>query len=235
MKSALVVQHVSFEGLGTLAGALAGNGYDLSFLEAPFLSDRSEKDLSHDLMVVLGGPIGVYEAAEYPFLTEEIHLVEKHLGRGGAFFGVCLGAQILAHVLGARVYPGGRKEIGWSTLSLTEEGRLSPLDILEKEAIRVLHWHGDTFDLPAGGTLLASSDIYPHQAFSYGNRVLGLQFHCEVSAHDLERWYVGHTAELGGVKGISVSALREAGQKYAPVLEDASGKIFGNWIGQLEK
>ncbi len=235
MKSALVIQHVAFEGLGTLESVLLGKGYGLSFVEAPFLLERKVSCLPEDLLIILGGPIGVYETSDYPFLTDEMRLIEKHIQNGGAFLGICLGSQILAHVLGARVYPGGRKEIGWSPLSLTQEGVLSPLSKLGDEGIQVLHWHGDTFDLPSGSTLLASSSIYPHQAFSYGDHVLGLQFHCEVSAHDLERWYIGHTAEISGVKEINVRGLREAGQKNAPALETVSRGVFEKWLGGLEK
>lgn len=235
MKSALVIQHVAFEGLGTLEAVLVNRGYCISVVEAPFLKERQEDSSAHDLLVVLGGPIGVYDSSIYPFLLEEMRVIEGHLGRGGAFLGICLGSQLLAHVLGARVYPGRKKEIGWSRLVLTDSGRISPLDILEEDSVQVLHWHGDTFDLPEGSTLLASSDLYPHQAFSCGPRILGLQFHCEVTGHDLERWYVGHASELGSVKGLSIKSLREDGRRYAPLLEDASRRIFEDWLGRIEK
>ncbi|MHB8423277.1 MAG: glutamine amidotransferase [Leptospirales bacterium] len=235
MKSALVIQHVAFEGLGTLEAVLVRCGYHISVVEAAFLTERQGDVSLHDLVIVLGGPIGVYDSSVYPFLSEEMRMIEGHLGRGGAFLGICLGSQLLAHVLGARVYFGGKKEIGWSHLSLTEAGKRSPLNILEKGSVQVLHWHGDTFDLPEGSTLLASSSLYPNQAFEYGPRVLGLQFHCEVTAHDLERWYVGHASELSGVEGLSVNSLRESGRRYAPLLEEVSRRIFSDWLGQLEK
>src|SRR5262249_51014029 len=122
---------------------------------------------------------GVYDSEEYPFLLDELELLRACLQQRLPTVGICLGAQLLASALGARVYPGPHKEIGWSPLSLTEAGAAGPLVALGA-GLPVLHWHGDSFDLPAGATLLASTALYRHQAFALGPTILGLQFHPEV-------------------------------------------------------
>ncbi len=122
---------------------------------------------------------------------------KEALRRGTPMIGICLGAQAIAAVLGSRVYPGREKEIGFGLISLSQEGRASPLAALGETGFRVLHWHGDTFDLPSGTTRLAETAITPNQAFAHGPKVLALQFHVEPRARELERWLIGHTMELG--------------------------------------
>ena len=137
---------------------------------------------------------------------------------------------MMAHALGSRVYPGKAKEIGWGTVSLTGDGRLSPLRYLE--GVPVLHWHGDTFDLPAQAELLASSEVYPNQAFRVGKNILGLQFHPEVAADGLEKWLIGHTAELRQAR-INIPALRADNLRFAAPLEQVSGQVIATYMQQL--
>src|SRR5688572_1740515 len=160
---ACVVRHVAFEDLGTFAPALVAGGFDLSVMDAG-VDDVFEPIVHSDLVIVLGGPIGVYEQDTYPFLADELRALGKRLREGRPTLGICLGAQLMAAALGARVYSGGRKEIGWAPLQLTQAGQSSCLSKLEGQP--VLHWHGDTFDLPRDATLLASTSVYEHQAFS---------------------------------------------------------------------
>src|SRR5690606_25326731 len=130
-----------------------------------------------DLLVVLGGPIGVYQTDRYPFLAEEKAAIAARLGQDKPTLGICLGAQLMAEALGAPVAPTGKVEIGYGELTLTEDGRASPLRHIA--AIPVLHWHGDQFAIPEGASRLAETQEFPNQAFSRGPRILGLQFHLE--------------------------------------------------------
>lgn len=223
MKTAIAIRHLAFEDAGLLAPALGEAGYELRYLEA--WRDDLSPAADADLLVVLGGPIGVYDVPLFPFLADEIRVVEQRLAADRPTIGFCLGAQIMAKALGAAVYPGGTQEIGWAPLTKAE-GLLAPL-----EGRPVLHWHGDTFDLPDGSTLLASSAVYPHQAFSHG-RSLALQFHMEVTAADLEAWLVGHSGQLASL-GISPNTLREDAAQFAPACEAAARRILEDWLGKL--
>jgi GMP synthase (glutamine-hydrolysing) len=225
-KTAVAIRHVRFEDLGTLAPLLTSRGFGVEYLDIA-TEGTLAKALESELLVVLGGPIGVYEEAAYPFLSEELGLLERRLAAERPTLGICLGAQLMARALGARVYPGGQKEIGWSRVQLTEDGRASCLEHLVETS--VLHWHGDTFELPPRTLRLASTDIYENQAFSVGSHGLALQFHLEASARSLEGWYVGHACELGAAK-LSVAALRSDGERHAAALEVAAQACFSDWL-----
>lgn len=179
---------------------------------------------------MLGGPIGIYEIERYPFLKNELATIEAAVKQGTPVAGICLGCQALAAVLAARVYPGKQKELGWDQLTLTEEGKASPLGVLE--GVHILNWHGDTFDLPAGATRLASTDITPNQAFAYGPNVLALQFHVELPARDLERWLIGHTGELASSK-VDLGAMRAETARLAPAANVAGKRLFNAWLDGL--
>jgi GMP synthase (glutamine-hydrolysing) len=231
VKTALAIRHVAFEDLGLLGPLCAERGLEVRYVEAPTDDLVAQDPLAPDLVVVLGGPIGAYEDDVFPFLRAELSLLERRLAAGRPTLGLCLGAQLMARALGARVYPGARKEIGWSALSLTPAGKESALRHLD--GTRVLHWHGDTFDLPQGATLLASTDLTPHQAFSWGDAALALQFHAEAAGHGLERWFVGHALEIASTPGISVESLRRDTRACSPALERAGRAGFAEWLAQV--
>jgi GMP synthase-like glutamine amidotransferase len=145
MRRAIAIRHVAFEDLGSLAAVLQRRGFALAYRDAT-VDDLAAADIvDSDLLAVLGGPIGAYEP--YAFLNDELRVIEKRLRAGKPVLGICLGGQLLARALGARVYRGNGKEIGWSPLTLTAAGRRSCLAPLG-DGTPVLHWHGDTFDLP---------------------------------------------------------------------------------------
>jgi len=234
MKTAIALRYVHFEDLGSFETVLAENAFEIEYVDVT--GDRFDTldPLGADLLISLGGPIGAYEDDAYPFLKQVWRLLEQRLAADRPTLGICLGAQLIARASGARVYPGGLKEIGWSPLSLSGAGRSSALRHLGPESTSVLHWHGDTFDLPRGATLLASTEIYPNQAFVLGRNVLGLQFHPEVTAPGLERWYIGHACEIAGTPGIKVNTLRAESARWAPSLTCFGGKFLTEWLKQVE-
>lgn len=227
-RHAIVVQHLAFEDLGSFAPVLRAQGWTWTCLQAGVDELGAARDA--DLLIVLGGPIGVYETEAYPFLHDEIALLRERLSAQRPTLGICLGSQLMAAALGARVYPGGRKEIGWSPLQLTAAGQTSCLRHLAE--VPVLHWHGDTFDLPEGSTHLASSSVYAHQAFSVGAHALALQCHPEAQLQDFECWLIGHACELASA-GLDVPALRAAARTHAPALASAAAQMLGDWLSTL--
>jgi GMP synthase (glutamine-hydrolysing) len=229
MKNTLAIRHVAFEDLGSFEGVLRQRGHGIAFAEAGGGLGGVDA-LAPDLMVVLGGPIGACQDRDYPFLAQEVALIARRLEAGRPILGICLGAQLMARALGARVYAGPAKEIGWSPLTLTAQGRRSVLRHLDPSLTPVLHWHGDTFDLPAAAVLLASTPHCAHQAFSWGGSALALQFHPEATAAGLENWYIGHIAEIAATPGIDVLGLRAAAAKWAPGLEVQGPKFFSEWL-----
>ena len=227
MAQALAIRHVPFEHLGTLAPLLTDQGFDVTYLEAGVDSLGSAG--LPDLLVILGGPICAYQEAEYPFIADELALILRQLDAGKPLIGICLGAQLIARALGARVYPGSAKEIGWSPLVPTDKGRGSCLAPLAENDWQVLHWHGDVFDLPEGAVALASTPATPNQAFTLGDTVLGLQFHIEAVSAEIEHWLIGHAVELAEA-GIDLSKLRNHTARWGPGLEAAGRRVFETWL-----
>lgn len=231
-KKASVISHVAFEDLGSFEQILREDGYVVEYFNAGS-DDLDEINAEADeLLIILGGPISVNEVAEYPFLETELEILHKRLAADRPTLGICLGAQLVARALGATVYPGPHKEIGWLPLQLNEAGSRSALRFLVGDDIRVLHWHGETFDIPEDAELLASTELYPNQAFSLGN-ALALQFHPEVTAHGLEQWFIGHTGEIHRTDGISVGQLRGDTRRYADILQARAYMFFSEWLEQV--
>ncbi len=233
MKSVLAIRHVHFEDLGLLGDVLAERGWQITYHDAasgPL--DAAAADAA-DLLVILGGPIGVYEDDIYPFLSGEIAAAQRRLTAGKPTIGICLGAQIMARALGQKVYPSGVKEIGWGELTLSDAGQTSVLAPLAGHP--VLHWHGDTFDLPANAVLLASTAPVPHQAFAIGAHALALQFHLEAKPEALEQWYVGHACEIAVTQGVDVPMLRRQAERHAAALQAPARQVFSTWLDGLHK
>ncbi len=234
MKTALAIRHVSFEDLGTFATVLDAMNYRVDWHEAGISPLPREAAMAADVVIILGGPIGVYEQADYPFLADEIELARQRIDADAPTLGICLGSQIMAAALGSTVYPGAQgKEIGWAPISLTVQGQAGSLAELHASRTKVLHWHGDTFDLPARATLLASTERYQNQAFSIGKRGLAVQFHPEVSAAGLERWLIGHTLEIATTPGVSVASLRADTAVATPALAGCGPKFFAKWLSEV--
>lgn len=225
-----VLRHLAFEDLGLLAPLLAQRGARVETVDVPTADLAALDPLAPDLLVVLGGPLGANDADRFPFVDAEIAALERRLAAGRPTLGICLGAQLMARALGARVQPARRKEIGWAPVALTEAGRAGCLGRLEDDEPVVLHWHGDNFELPPGASRLASTEACPDQAFALGDHALGLQFHLEVPAAELERWLVGHVVEIGSARGVSVEALRADTARHGPALERRAPAVFSEWL-----
>jgi len=172
------VQHVPFEGLGHIGQWIADQGHSLT-LTRLYAGEKLPRPEAFDRLVIMGGPMNIYEDDRYPWLAQERAWIREAINAGKSAVGICLGAQLLADALGSPVVAGREKEIGWWPITLTEEGKTSGfLDDLP-ERPTVFHWHGDTFALPKGAVHLAESEGCQGQAFLYDNRILGLQFHLE--------------------------------------------------------
>ncbi len=181
----LVIQHVEFEGPGHILEWASLRNVPMSLFRPyeeiafPALGDLG-------LLVILGGPMSVYERDRYSWFDAEIAFLSRSIEAGAAVLGICLGAQIIAHTLGARVAAQPAPEIGWFPVKMSAEGSAHPIFAAFPEDFRALHWHGDTFSIPPGAVHTASSAGCPNQAFVYGDRVVGLQFHLEATEESLQ-------------------------------------------------
>lgn len=230
-KLALAVRHVHFEDCGSLTEVLLERNFAIRYLEAGRHPLADVDVAAADLVIGLGGPVAVYDQDKYPWMKHELTLLERAVRLDKPILGICLGAQMLAHVLGARVYPGPAKELGWSPLQLTAAGRDSVIAPLDGAATSMLHWHGDTFDLPAGAELLASTTKVANQIFRW-RRALAFQCHPEVRAEDFERWLIGHACEIEASG--SVTQLREDTARLAPTLTRQASQVFSDWLTGLD-
>lgn len=233
LKTAVAIRHLDFEDLGAFEAPLARAGYAIRYHDVGKNPVRLLDPISTPLLIVLGGPMGVYEADRYPFISEELQLLEERIAANKPTLGICLGAQLIARACGAHVYPGHAKEIGFGRVELTEAGRRSALSEMLPD-YQVLHWHGDTFDLPDGAERLCSNENYPNQAFSKGSNVLALQFHIEAGGAGLERWTKGHAAELAAA-GIDPGDLLAQATKFGPAVNAIADMVLTNWLAGLHQ
>ncbi|PCI05008.1 MAG: glutamine amidotransferase [Gammaproteobacteria bacterium] len=234
-----VIRHLAFEDLASFTSVLQAKNTHINYIEAAECVLKPEglaqiDAMSDDLLVILGGPISVNDDELFPFIEAEISLLKQRIAADKPTLGICLGAQLIARAMGARVYPATQKEIGWFDLKLTSAGERSVLRYLSAQHCSMLHWHGETFDLPDNALLLASSDICAHQAFSVGEKILALQFHPEINQRVMEKWFIGHIGEIMATKGVNVEQLRKNTRRYANQLEIQGALFFNSWINSVE-
>jgi GMP synthase-like glutamine amidotransferase len=231
---ALVLQHVAVEGPGTLAPYLEARGWQLDTVALYAGARLPEEARGYQAVIVMGGPMGVYDEAEYPFLRDEHHFLRRAIAQEVPLLGVCLGSQLLAKALRARVYRNPQKEIGWYTVDLTPAGATDPLFAGLTSPVPVFQWHGDAFDIPAGAISLASSPLCAHQAFRYGERVYGLLFHLELTPAIIHRWIEAFQDELVSLRG-SIDPDRivaELPYRLA-AYQQAGARVFANLVEHL--
>lgn len=236
MPKLLVFQHVPHEILGTLDPMLRGAGFRIRYVNFGRSNYKIPRLRNYDGLVVLGGPMNVDETDEYPYLVPEIESIREFIDMDVPVLGICLGSQLIAKALGARVNKNPEKEIGWYEVFTTEEGRkdclVGAFDAVEK----VFQWHGDTFEIPPGAVHLATSPACANQAFRYGDKVYGFQFHLEVDAPMIERWLVApvNKKEIEELDGrINPDVIRFETPKYIDALSDLSRRTFGGFIDLL--
>lgn len=230
MKRIACIEHASFETPGHIADWARGSGH--TFTRVPVFAGSALPEAgSFDGLVVMGGPMGVHDEARHPWLAAEKRLIAAAVERQMPVLGVCLGAQLIAHVAGARVYRNRFKEIGWFDVEATREGAGHARFALPK-TFRAFHWHGDTFDLPAGAVQLARSVACEQQMFVLGERVLAIQCHLEMTPAGIADMVAHAAGDLS--EGPFVQARdRLAGE---PVYYDAAHRLLdallGRWIGE---
>jgi GMP synthase (glutamine-hydrolysing) len=229
----LVLRHVQAEGLGLLANVLRERGIHHRYLDLP-RGDPPPKDLRGvGGLIVLGGPMAVYQQDRYPFLATESGLVERAVAAGRPVLGICLGAQLIASVLGARVYAGERREVGWGPITLTDEGRDDPVFGLMEPTLTVFHMHGDTYELPADARNLARSALYEQQAFRWGDLVYGLQFHLEFTDTMIQRLATEAESRTYITEaGVDPRSLLPEAGNHARRLGGVVQKVFSEFFSQ---
>ena len=187
--------HVSFEGLGCIETWTKMHNHSVSYTR--FYEQYQLPEIEDiDMLIVMGGPMSVYDENIYPWLKQEKDFIQNVINNGKIVLGICLGSQLIAEVLGASVYPGKQKEIGWFDLYATENGLNHPMLKSFEQRFHVFHWHGDTYNLPLQTEHLFFSDVCKSQAFLFENRVLGLQFHFEVTAESVSLMVENGMSEL---------------------------------------
>lgn len=220
------IQHVAFEGLGNIKEWIDKHKHQLTYTKQ-FIGETLPSINNFDLLIVMGGPMGVYDTDKYPWLTDELQFIKKAIELDKPTLGICLGSQFIASALGAKVYPGPLKEIGWF-----------PIEVKDKEALPlsnaspvVFHWHGDTFDLPPKAKLIASTPEVTQQAFKY-KKAIGLQFHMEQTEATINEMIenCGHELTEGGIKVQSAETIRNEKSCF-----DANKKVMFRILDYLSK
>ncbi len=232
MQSVWVLQHTPSETLGTIEDALRSHGIGFEYIETHAGRPVPGEMAGKAGLIVMGGPMGVYEEAQYPFLRDEMRLIESALSAGRPVLGVCLGSQLLAAVLGAEVRKGKRKELGWHAVKLTESAEHDPLFAGLGSEIWPFHWHGDIFSLPRKAVSLAASEWTACQAFRLGENAYGILFHLEVTQEQISSMLSAFGEELREAGGDTGKITAEIPVRL-PALKEMAGEVFGRWALKL--
>lgn len=229
MKTALIIRHVPREGVAGFRAPIEAAGYVIDRVDVDDQDFHALDLVSPDLVVMMGGPMGVYEREAHPWISCQLKLLARRLAAERPTLGVCFGAQMIAAALGAEVFAGPVKEIGFAPVTINDpEGPLRHL-----ADVPVLHWHGDTFTLPEGAELLASSPVYPHQAFRKGRNVLALQFHAEMGEDERFEDWIAQDMDYLTAAGQCPGELRAAHAAHGPGAVSAGRAMIAEWLEGL--
>lgn len=225
---ALVLTHASHEDLAGFRAPVEAAGYAIETCPAP---DQPSNWLSPDLLIAMGGPMGVYERGAHPWIEGRVAGLAARIAAGRPTLGICLGAQLIAAALGAEVRVGPTKEVGYAPVRLLPAAAATPLRHLEGHP--VLHWHGDTFDLPDGTERLVETDSYANQAFRRGDALLAVQFHPEMGGADgLEPW-LRDAGDYLEAAGTTSDRLRAQHRRYGAAAVAAGERMVAEWLARL--
>lgn len=228
MKQIIVLQHAGCEAPGLIAGAIERKGVEIKTVRG-FAGEAVPVETGAAAgLVIMGGPMGVYETDRFPFLRQELRLIESALREEKPVLGVCLGSQLLASAVGAEVKKGKQKEIGWHEVRLTDEAASDPLMRGLKREFTAWHWHGDVYGLPAGCVRLASSELTPNQAIRYGSNAYGFLFHMEITPEILSGMVETFADELKA-EGIDGGDLAHAAATHLAPLATMGNQVFERW------
>ena len=231
-KHVWVLQHHEGEGLATIADALQQARITSSLVRS-FKGEPVPEEIGDAAgLVVMGGPQSSYEQQKFPYLRDEIGLIEDTLKHAKPVLGICLGSQLLAATLGAKVYPGRQKEIGWNRVTLADAAASDPLFAGVPKSFIGFHWHGDIFDLPRGAIPLASSALTANQAFRYGTNAYGLLFHMEVTRPQINVMVETFADELRAA-GLNGSAIKLNANTHLQPLQKIGQGVFSRWVAAL--
>ena len=234
MKRLLVFQHVPHEILGTFNPLLKDAGFRIRYINFGRTPDATPNIEKYDGLIILGGPMCVDQTDSHPHIETEIEAIKLAMERHMPVLGICLGAQLIAKALGAQVKRNPVKEIGWYDVTPTQEGTKDPLFSCFNGTEKIFQWHGDTFDIPHGAVQLASSPECPNQAFRFGERTYGLQFHLEVDEALIQRWlktpvHQRELEELHADRFHPDNILAET-QQHIATTADLGARLFGEYI-----
>jgi GMP synthase (glutamine-hydrolysing) len=227
--SVLIVKNIAIEGPGTIEEFLKERGTAYSILEIHDCHAEIPDIRNHTHLVVMGGPMSVYETNEHVHLSLELALIRSFIKSEKPVLGICLGAQMIAHAVGAEVFAGETEEIGWDNVEVTPEGMkdpvLSNIAVDGKTVAEVFQWHGDTFDLPKNSLKLSSSSAYENQAFRYKENVYGLQFHIEVTPAMIRDWFTDE-------KGDKIDGMFRQSDSIYPEYRKRAMKFYDKFFVQ---